>query len=253
MEILTPLDIIQTLNFPNNDWFIAGGSLSHFKNFNDIDIFFQTEQAYKEIREFLGNPIRTSKFADSYYLNKHDIQLIHFRIGTPLEVISGFDLNKSQIAQLPNGTIIKHPNYDKDLFINLKHINYKSIERLSKYIYRKKHSLDIKKFRELPRFLIDNYDIVIPSYYHNQEKTGADLCQQFTMSFFQFSNLLLDVIDEQDTQTRHKIYDQLIFNYSEYYPVEKYSMEYQLYSTLRNYKVEKPSTELLNAYPEYFI
>ena len=171
---------------PHKDWFIAGGYLSNKYYYSDVNIYFLNESALKEAIEAFKSKYRpTDAWENIYtYLLSEEttpdlysesqtdekttiVQLSGTQFGTPEEVISRFDLNKSQVALTSDYKIVTSENYDKPLHIIFENITMRSFIRLA--FYRKVKGYNVDYFKEVHDYIdyvTDHaYETIVPNFY----------------------------------------------------------------------------------------
>ena len=155
-------------------WFIAGSSATCYP-YNDIDIYFESEEAFKQVCEvFTSMP---GKYYTTNLINLIDIQpkrlfgaektqvpfqLICKYFGTPEEILSKFDINICRNAILPDKTYYQHPS-SLDL-MHIDNITASSAIRLHKYIFRG-FTIDIDKYIDLVHYLCTNPGQTFENFY----------------------------------------------------------------------------------------
>lgn len=162
-------------------WFIAGSSATCYP-YNDIDIYFESKEAFKQVYDVfitmtdkyyttdLINLIdiqpkqsRITPFSDEpISVSRTPIQLICKYFGTPEEILSKFDINICRNAILPDKTYYQHPSSLDLMYID--NITASSVIRLNKYIFRG-FPIDIDKYIDLVHYLCTNPDQTFENFY----------------------------------------------------------------------------------------
>lgn len=245
--------------FNHSNWFIAGGAVSS-NTYSDIDIYFESEQAYKAMHaEFLkldNTPYETSN-ASSFTTSSNmqpfcTFQLVCRNFGTPTQILADFDLNTCRNAVLPDRTIIQTRESFFPMYLDLDKLRANSITRLIKY-HRRNFLTDTNKLVDLIHHLIQNPDVEVGWYYVEQSTTPSTykhlLYDLFSCPSFTSTCIL--VIDSYPPETRTALYKELIHDYTEYPSSEHFSEEAQLRTASVNQSL---ATQLiLDKYPELFI
>jgi len=245
--------------FNHSNWFIAGGAVSS-NTYSDIDIYFESEQAYKAMHaEFLkldNTPYETSN-ASSFYISNSNysrttFQLVCCKFGTPTQILADFDLNICRNAVLPDRTLIQTRESFFPMYLDLDKLRANSVSRLIKYHYRN-FLTDTNKLVDLIHHLIQNPDVEVGWYYEEQGTTPSTykhlLYDLFSCPSFTSTCIL--VIDSYPSETRTALYQELIHDYTKYPSSEHFSEEAQLRTASVNQSL---ATQLiLDKYPELFI
>lgn len=245
--------------FNHSNWFIAGGAVSS-NTYSDIDIYFESEQAYKAMHaEFLkldNTPYETSN-ASSFYISNSNyssttFQLVCRKFGTPTQILADFDLNICRNAVLPDRTLIQTRESFFSMYLDLDKLRANSVSRLIKYHHRN-FLIDTNKLVDLIHHLIQNPDVEVGWYYEEQSTTPSTykhlLYDLFSCPSFTSTCIL--VIDSYPPETRTTLYKELIHDYTEYPSSEHFSEEAQLRTASVNQSL---ATQLiLDKYPELFI
>ena len=246
--------------FNHSNWFIAGGAVSS-NTYSDIDIYFESEQAYKTMHaEFLmldNAPYETSN-ASSFnagngnYSSRTTFQLVCRKFGTPAQILADFDLNICRNAVLPDRTLIQTRESFFPMYLDVDKLKANSVSRLIKY-HRRNFLTDTNKLVDLIHHLIQNPDVEVGWYYEEQSTTPSTykhlLYDLFSCPSFTSTCML--VIDSYPPETRIALYQELIHGYTEYFSSEHFSEEAQLRTASVNQSL---ATQLiLDKYPELFI
>ena len=242
--------------FNHSNWFIAGGAVSS-NTYSDIDIYFESEQAYKAMHaEFLkldNMPYETSN-ASSFNINysRTPFQLVCRKFGTPIQIFADFDLNICRNAVLPDRTLIQTRESFFPMYLDLDKLRANSVSRLIKY-HRRNFLTDTNKLVDLIHHLIQNPDVEVGWYYEEQGTTPSTYKHLLydLFSYSPFASTCILVIDSYPPETRTTLYKELIHNYTEYPSSEYFSEEAQLRTASVNQSL---ATQLiLDKYPELFI
>ena len=182
-------------NTTNKDWCIAGGSLAKWTHNSDIDIFCFNKDAYTEILNFLNSNFTylsesetAVTFADKY----KKLQLISFIHPNLSQLFDSFDLNKSQIAVLPNLEVVTTKEF---LEPNLRTTNfsYYTPYRFIKYLNTKNFTTTIEHVLKLVSIIQDPPDII--DYYTKQQVDSTDYAEVHLTGFlFSLPPELLDPV-----------------------------------------------------------
>ena len=245
--------------FNHSNWFIAGGAVSS-NTYSDIDIYFESEQAYKAMHaEFLkldNTPYETFN-ASSFYISNSNysrttFQLVCCKFGTPTQILADFDLNICRNAVLPDRTLIQTRESFFPMYLDLDKLKANSVSRLIKYHHRN-FLTDTNKLVDLIHHLIQNPDVEVGWYYEEQgttPNTYKDLLYDL-FSCPSFTSTCILVIDSYPPETRTALYQELIHDYTKYPSSEHFSEEAQLRTASVNQSL---ATQLiLDKYPELFI
>lgn len=168
-------DVIQALKswIGHDNWFISG-SFANKKvdSFNDIDVFFYTEEELLAAQKNAGNTgvYKTTNAATVSKVPGIDVsvQLIKTRTGTPKEVFKGFDLNVCKKALLPNNTYVIDENSDNP--IKICNVSSNTFKRYVNYHYKLNEYLFIQ---DRAKKVIDTYisdHTMLRLYYDNKEE-----------------------------------------------------------------------------------
>lgn len=259
-HIQTLFNKLPAFMFNHSGWFIAGGAVSHDRHL-DIDVYFESEQAYKAMHaEFLkldNTPYETSN-ASSFTISNNNMQpfntfqLVSRNFGTPTQILANFDLNICRNAVLPDRTLIQTRESFFPMYLDLDKLRANSASRLIKYHHRN-FLTDTNKLVDLIHHLIQNPDVEVGRYYEEQSTTPSTykhlLYDLFSCPAFTSTCIL--VIDSYPSETRTALYQELIHNYTEYPSSEYFSEEAQLRTASVNQSL---ATQLiLDKYPELFI
>lgn len=246
--------------FNHAGWFIAGGAVTS-RGYVDIDVYFESEQAYKAMHaEFLkldNTPYETSNassfaIGNDNYSSSKTFQLVCRKFGTPTQILADFDLNICRNAVLPDCTLIQTRESFFPMYLDLDKLKANSITRLIKY-HRRNFLTDTNKLVDLIHHLIQNPDVEVGWYYEEQSTTPSTykhlLYDLFSCPSFTSTCIL--VIDSYPPETRTALYKELIHDYTEYPSSEHFSEEAQLRTASVNQSL---ATQLiLDKYPELFI
>lgn len=251
---------LPTFMFNYSGWFIAGGSVVSY-NYSDIDIYFESEQAYKAMHaEFLkldNTPYETSNassftIGNGNYSSRATFQLVCRKFGTPTQILADFDLNICRNAVLPDCTLIQTRESFFPMYLDLDKLRTNSVSRLIKYHHRN-FLTDTNKLVDLIHHLIQNPDVEAGWYYEGQGTT-PNTYKHLLYDLFScpaFTSTCILVIDSYPSETRTALYQELIHNCTEYPSSEYFSEEAQLRTASVNQSL---ATQLiLDKYPELFI
>lgn len=245
--------------FNHSNWFIAGGAVSS-NTYSDIDIYFESEQAYKAMHaEFLkldNGPYETSNASSFAVSNgsysRSTFQLVCRKFGTPAQILADFDLNICRNAVLPDRTLIQPRESFFPMYLDLDKLRANSVSRLIKYHHRN-FLTDTNKLVDLIHHLIQNPDVEVGWYYEEQSTTPSTYKHLLydLFSYPPFTSTCILVIDSYPSETRTALYQELIRDYTEYPSSEYFSEEAQLRTASVNQSL---ATQLiLDKYPELFI
>ena len=245
--------------FNHSGWFIAGGAITS-STYSDIDIYFESEQAYKAMHaEFLkldNTPYETSN-ASSFNVsngnyNHSTFQLVCRKFGTPTQILADFDLNICRNAVLPDRTLIQTRESFFPMYLDLDKLRANSVSRLIKYHHRD-FLIDTNKLVDLIHHLIQNPDVEV-GWYYEEQSTALSTYKHLLYDLFScpaFASTCILVIDSYPPETRTAWYKELIHGYTEYPSSEYFSEEAQLRTASVNQSL---ATQLiLDKYPELFI
>lgn len=261
-------------NLPSDcRYFIAGGCLLPGYH-NDIDIYFYSEADYTLASSYFINSLSTqceytSNNADTYNIFDTPgititVQFVHRLFGTPFEILSDFDLNKSRQALLLDNTIYQHPTFDLSLRFELNNFRYNTLERFAKYAYDKHQPIDIKYFQyQIRQLLSQPLDTPLGHYYLIDETgdwTIGSMLNKFIHHNFVMLSYLLPIFESFPAEKRYEIYSTIINSHTFIIPVEHMSAEFNTFTYLcrfPNSAVFMPPAELfsnaIDTYPELFI
>ena len=250
---------LPTFMFNHSGWFLAGGAVTS-PSYSDIDIYFESEQAYKAMHdEFLkldNAPYETSN-ASSFNVsngnyNRTTFQLVCRRFGTPTQILADFDLNICRNAVLPDRTLIQTRESFFPMYLDLDKLRANSVSRLIKY-HRRDFLIDTNKLVDLIHHLIQNPDVEV-GWYYEEQSTTLSTYKHLLYDLFScpaFTSTCILVIDSYPPETRTALYKELIHDYTEYPSSEYFSEEAQLRTASVNQSL---ATQLiLDKYPELFI
>ena len=167
-------DVLRTIATTTDQYFTAGGAALYAKigtSYNDIDIYFRSEEAYDSTISVLhkySDRIVNTPNSISIHTDSVMVQLINHTFGTPEEVLSDFDLDCCKVAKLPNGDIYTHKDFKTKPVVNYSQITPQIFNRVFKYSVRLKVEPDIK---DLVDHVVNNLDTEIPVGYSNQKTT----------------------------------------------------------------------------------
>ena len=137
--IRATLDFLNNI-IPHKDWFIAGGAAAS-DNFNDVDVFFTSREAFDAAASlplkfnYTTSNAKTFEFEAS--CQAYNIQFICRNFGDHVTIVEGFDLNASRHVIFPNGTRYNHPTARLPLYFTKELINKATLTRFAKYVYQK--------------------------------------------------------------------------------------------------------------------
>ena len=164
-----------TLNFlndiiPNKDWFIAGGSAAS-ESYNDVDVYFTSQQAYDIAATLPLNFFAVTKNAKTFEFGAssqtRNIQFISRQIGDYISVIESFDLNKARCVIFPDGTRYNHKSSQLPLHFTIDTFNKDTISRFAKYIHVKGFEPDPSMIPVFTTLLQSDF-VAVEDYYDNQ-------------------------------------------------------------------------------------
>lgn len=146
-----PLKVIEAL-FKNYNAILSGGCAlalyERHRNFNDIDFWFQTEEELEKARLFMLVETNTQNDIDqsyqgrglgnayTYHLEHFKVQLIKMTIGSPKQIIDGFDFENCKIAIKWDAATDTYPSIMSDKLQEL-------IEK-KKVMYRRQTNLEFR-------------------------------------------------------------------------------------------------------------
>jgi hypothetical protein len=182
------------------NFFVAGGSVSalHY-NLNieqDLDLFFRTAEDFDNLKSYFDkhyelkaethNACTYQEIEETNDLNgfptaarasDYTIQLIKLNFGTPEEIISGFDINKSMVAlDIKNKKLVYDPRFYEPL--HAVKYNNDTLKRMAKYSDRVNESVDW-------HFLITKYleDFELENYYTNHKLKSRGVLTTFLKNY----------------------------------------------------------------------
>lgn len=200
--------IINDLKKNNLKFFIGGGAvlsaILNQEDEQDLDIFFRTADDYYTTKNFLSlnhdveyetnnaiTFIERQNIQDKTFdvlSEPTKIQIIRRSFGTPEEIISNFDLNKSMVAY-ENDELIIDSRFKEPLHITKKHTN--SLKRLFKYNERlynfQKNNSKYKNIHYIDWCsTVEDFNNgeMIPDFYDNSVKSSKDVLKNFLKSLF---------------------------------------------------------------------
>ena len=168
-------------------WFIAGSSATCYP-YNDIDIYFESKEAFKQVYDVFIS--MTDKYYTTDLVNLIDVQpkrlfgtkktqipfqLIRKYFGTPEEILSKFDINICRNAILPDKTYYQHPSSLDLMYID--NITASSAIRLHKYINRG-FPIDTDKYIDLVHYLCTNPDQTFENFYDVNSSSSIRLLSE---------------------------------------------------------------------------
>lgn len=164
---------------PHSNWYIAGSSASK-EVYNDIDIYFLTEEdflsaleSFKDLDNKIMCPLFSTSHAHTFMCDipndmtksSQTIQLVCKNFGTPSYITSKFDLNKSRKWVTPDGTTHEHSTYKDKLYIDISNAKSNTPARYLKYYFEKGYPLDDSDlYSFIDYFLTDGYTELLPAY-----------------------------------------------------------------------------------------
>lgn len=264
------LSAIRQIMPPNCRYFIAGGCLLP-GYYTDIDIYFYRKSDYVLAFEALTQYVSYSTDnADTYSIPygtedpwgnpTFTLQCISRTFGTPLEVLSDFDLNKSRQALLLDGTLYQHPTFHADLYFEPDNFRYNTLSRLIKYMYHKHQPLDLPKFHaNISHLLSKPLDTTYGHYYVLNEDidcTLPNLLKKAIQDSLVFFSYLHPSIESLPEDQRLAIYQELIIPYTNFTVAPSMSDEFNI-MVYANRMLDTPNATLpqstVDKYPEYLI
>jgi hypothetical protein len=205
------LNEIKDFNF-----FVAGGSVSalhyNLRVEQDLDLFFRTEEDFNNLKSYFDKHYTIkadtrnactyqeieetddlSGFPSAVKANsEYKIQLIKRNFGTPEEIISNFDINKTMIAlDIKHKKLVYDPRFWEPLHIITYNID--TLKRIAKYSERICESVDW--YSLITKFL-ENFDI--ESYYTNTTSKSINVLSMFLKNYMvtSYSNKIVNDISE---------------------------------------------------------
>lgn len=178
-------------------FYIAGGSLSYNKYIKDVDVYFYTEKDYLQAKNkympnqncisetenaltFTLKSAKPSLFGENFIT----VQFIKKYFGSPEEILSQFDINKSKIYMTSSGDIKTLEDYNNPLDFNPKYASVDIVSRLNKYINKKGFPNSPELCKKLVNFLYKNsYNELPPSYNTKKPRKGIDLMLDHQLEF----------------------------------------------------------------------
>ena len=179
---------------PHKDWFIAGGAALSY-NFNDIDVFFTSREAYdiavSRIPSFTYTTSNANTFRFNTYYYSYSTQFICRSFGDHITIVEGFDLNASRRVIFPDGTRYNHPTCRLPLYFTKESINKDTLMRFAKYVYQKEIVPSPSVIPLITELLL-NDTYVTTDYYDNTDRfiTLSPIAQ---LRNFNMSLRLLDI------------------------------------------------------------
>lgn len=198
------IDIISKITplIGHTDWYISGSFALQDDNYNDIDIFFYTEEAFLAAVDFIERaftPVNITVYARSYCPPNIDaIQFISHRFGPPEEVLATFDLTCVRKALFPDGTCYIHPTYDPALYF-ISNFNYGTRNRFHKY-YKRGLSIDIPKVVSYLDQSLQNPDFSLAVFYEGRPvgvRFHNELYRFITDTFFYGDKTLYNTLRKE--------------------------------------------------------
>lgn len=192
----TPFDnVITTLTahgVPSSAYFFAGGFVTTPNTATDVDVYCYSDHDLSLVLTALGTPLWTNPNTANYSINHRKIQVITSRVGTPMDIISAFDWNKSQIAYTTTGQVIKHPDYDRPLHLHPENMSDSSITRYGKYALKKGFDMNLEYFPQLISILYPYRNSHLSPSYENgyTEPTIYRLKSLINIIFYFSANLI---------------------------------------------------------------
>jgi len=182
-NLIRLVDSIKAFNI-GVPFYIAGGSVFSTLNgskFNDIDIYFYSEEDYKTANKFFSDIVQKAKedredISNKFHINispyllhqtinslsisgftDHPIQLICKNFGEPEYILKGFDLYNSMCCITDDYFGIKHKKcYNNTLAVNFDIINFQTLQRSFKYIETKHCKDTTEQIKKLITFIVEN-------------------------------------------------------------------------------------------------
>jgi len=165
---------------PHSNWFIAGGCLNS-DSFSDIDVFFHSKKDYEAAAKCIPRDrgVHSTTNSESFNFDVSPfsclgtidysfvkIQLIRKYFGLPGDLITKFDLNKSQIALTSYGTKVESPSFNKPLHLIYGNMSSNSLKRFIKYIKIKGfEATPYKELQNYTNYILANPTLELPAAY----------------------------------------------------------------------------------------
>ena len=268
-------DISYALQFLNNiiphkNWFIAGGCLAS-DTFNDIDVYFTTQEdaisAISKISTTTHNtpnavtflleipPSNLISALNIFAKRDRQIQFIRRSTGSHVDILEGFDLNKSRYALFPDGTRYAHPTTALPLHFTLDLFNKDTIRRYAKYVIEKGFTVDTVVHHNFVSILAQD-TMVVNDYYDGISSTVTlHTIPQFRNYNQSLStmNLLHDCIEQLPAYLRLKRYLYILQMWRNEQPpfFDTLSTEY-LYAYCKTFNRPMPA-RVYQECPEYLV
>lgn len=157
--------------FPHKKWFIAGSFAMPGDKYNDIDVFFESEEAYKEAMSSIDPTLFIYGTTNAQVMQLYGlkVQLITRHFGTIDEIFGTFDLNICQQAILPN--LIHRQSIKASSTLHIINPNYATFHRFLKYVNKLEY--DGATAKKVIKRAIDTYisDSSTSIEYYNNEET----------------------------------------------------------------------------------
>ena len=209
-------------------YFISGSSilskLELYSNPSDVDIYFKTKEDLEKVLSKFESRVSRGR-GDLYYLDLTDnpastlFQLIGFKFGTPMEVLSGFDLNASQVYFDPEeGEIIDLGGFASSLELQFikENINYSTLERFLKYNGNMVNLVNTKEnLMDGLRYILSKNEISGVNSY------GEEFSISSSSLVIESIDKILDIISKQDFSELSSYMDKSISIEKIYDEVEK--------------------------------
>ena len=253
---------------PKDGWFIAGGHalglLTTKQHKGDIDIFFISEEALGEAKSIYTHTI----IYDSDYATTYDnnVQFVHYKFGTPKEILETFDLNVCRVAYIPYREEFIDLRGDTPNEIKIMEPeNYTLFTRVEKYLFRD-FTIDAEQLKYLRTLMTtdglkdkDAYGVGVYMKFTEEEfasrlfTIGNNIDAEVYFEVLWDFDFLFGVVQEK---AKHR--DSLVdfsFNFLRLYDLDKAKNSNQRYAILMNNN--KLTGEVLqeakDEFPEHFV
>lgn len=177
-----------------DQWFIAGGSVVNPRLAHDVDIFFTSEESYKQIYDILIQKLKfrsvnvsqnavtgflySSTLTDARYMDE-PIQFVTRHFGSPLEIMQHFDIPFCRQSILSNKQTIVHPTWQDTISVDMDNLKAGTLSRVHKYVIEYSKPLDVQSYKHCLTYMADNLDTPTEDFYGPTKKvyTYANLLQ----------------------------------------------------------------------------
>lgn len=150
-------------------WFIAGGSL--LKNNGDIDLYFRRGRDFVTALHMFdsdNNVSRQSHSDNAVTFNcktMPNVQLIFRSFGNPIDIINGFDINKSAQAVDSEGRTYRSADFDEPLQLREGQFRWNTVTRFDKYIVFKNQQPSRESLFKLFDTMVAHDNCQLANYY----------------------------------------------------------------------------------------